>query len=84
MGYMHHLTLLEARATKIRDAGMYPELGGLNKWCHIWPYASFAERDRVRGEARQANAWPPQRAWRQSMVKQENKVLIPAAFSPMH
>ena len=65
-------------------AGMYTELGGLNKWCHIWPYASFADRDRVRDEARQAGVWPPQGAWRQSMVKQETKVLIPAAFSPMH
>jgi hypothetical protein len=65
-------------------AGMYTELGGLNKWCHIWPYASFAERDRIRGETRQAGVWPPQGSWRQSMIKQENKVLIPAAFSPMH
>ena len=65
-------------------AGMYTELGGLNKWCHIWPYKDLAERNRIRGEARQAGVWPPQGAWRQAMVKQENKLLIPAAFSPMH
>jgi hypothetical protein len=65
-------------------AGMYTELGGLNKWVHIWPYQSLADRDRIRQETRQAGVWPPGGAYRESMVKQENKVLIPAEFSPMH
>ncbi len=65
-------------------AGMYTELGGLNKWCHIWPYQSFADRDRVRAETREAGVWPPQGAWRDSMIKQETKVVAPASFSPMH
>jgi hypothetical protein len=65
-------------------AGMFTELGSLNKWVHIWPYQSLADRDRVRQETRQAGIWPPGGAYRESMVKQENKVLIPAEFSPMH
>jgi len=65
-------------------AGMYTELGGLNKWTHIWPYQSLEERNRIRNEARQAGHWPPGGAYRESMVKQENKMLIPASFSPMH
>jgi hypothetical protein len=89
-GVMNQLVEAWSEAIAAREkysplaAGMYTELGGLNKWCHIWPYASFADRDRVRDEARRAGGWPPQGAWRQSMVKQENKVLIPATFSPMH
>ncbi len=65
-------------------AGMSTELGGLNKWVHIWPYESMAERDRIRAETREAGVWPPGGAYRESMLKQENKVLVPAAFSPMH
>lgn len=65
-------------------AGMFTELGGLNKWIHIWPYQSLEDRNRVRTETRQAGVWPPGGSYRESMVKQENKMLIPAAFSPMH
>ena len=63
-------------------AGMYTELGGLNKWVHIWPYKDLEERNRIRAEAGATEHWPPPP--REFLVKQENKVLIPAAFSPMH
>ena len=65
-------------------AGMYTELGGLNKWVHIWPYADMGERDRIRAQTRADGVWPPGGDYRELMVKQENKVLAPAAFSPMH
>lgn len=65
-------------------AGMHTELGGLNKWIHIWPYKSMEEREQVRAQTRADGIWPPQGAWRGSMLKQENKLLIPASFSPMH
>ena len=65
-------------------AGMSTELGGLNKWVHIWPYENMVERDRIRAATREAGVWPPAGNYRESMVKQENKVLVPAAFSPMH
>ncbi|GIT70042.1 MAG: hypothetical protein Ct9H300mP27_11460 [Chloroflexota bacterium] len=29
-------------------AGMFTELGGLNKWVHIWPYKTLGDRDRIR------------------------------------
>ena len=89
-GVMSQLVQAWAEAIPFREeysplaAGMYSELGGLNKWCHIWPYNSLEERNRVRDESRQGGHWPPSGAFRQSMVKQENKMLIPAAFSPMH
>ena len=59
----------------------YTELGGLNKWFHVWPYKDMAERDRVRTESRKDPHWPP--ATREFLVRQENKMLVPATFSPM-
>jgi hypothetical protein len=58
------------------------ELGGLNKFVHIWVYKDLAERDRVRLASRKpGGAWPPQSGVRP--VRQENKLLIPASFSPV-
>ncbi len=63
-------------------ACMYSELGGLNKYVHIWPYASFEDRLRVREEASKSGTWPA--PTREFLIRQENKLLVPAAFSPMH
>lgn len=60
----------------------YSELGGLNKFIHVWPYSSFEERLRIREEATKDPNWPPQT--REFLARQENKLLIPASFSPMH
>src|SRR5260221_6873292 len=58
------------------------ELGGLNKFIHIWPYKDLAERTRVREESRRPGSdWPPQSGVRP--IRQENKLLIPATFSPV-
>ena len=40
-------------------AGMYTELGGLNKWVHIWPYKDLAERNKIREEAGKNEHSPP-------------------------
>jgi hypothetical protein len=61
-------------------ACLYSEIGGLNRWTHIWPYASLEERDRIRAQSRQVPGWPPPtREW---LVSQQTKILIPASFSP--
>ena len=58
------------------------ELGGLNKFVHTWVYKDLAERDRVRKASREGGRqWPPQAGVRP--IRQENKLLIPAAFSPV-
>ena len=58
------------------------ELGQLNKFVHIWVYKDLTERTRVREAARQSGgAWPPQAGVRP--ILQDNKLLIPAAFSPV-
>jgi hypothetical protein len=58
------------------------ELGGLNKFVHIWAYKDLNERARVRDESRRpGTGWPPQAGVRPQ--QQENKLLIPASFSPL-
>lgn len=57
------------------------ELGQLNQWVHIWAYKDLNERARVRTESRQSGKWPAQTGVRP--IRQENKLLIPAAFSPL-
>jgi NIPSNAP len=57
------------------------ELGGLNKFVHVWVYPDLNARVRIREESRKGGQWPPQSGVRP--IRQENKVLIPAAFSPL-
>ena len=60
----------------------YSDIGGLNRFFHLWPYANLADRDRIRALASQDPNWPPRtREW---LVRQENKILVPLAFSPLH
>ena len=59
----------------------YSELGGLNKFYHVWPYKDLAERDRIRAEAQKDPHWPP--PTREFVVRQENLLLVPAEYSPM-
>lgn len=57
------------------------ELDGLHRFTHLWAYRSLEERGRVREETRERGIWPPRSGV--SPVKMENKILIPASFSPM-
>jgi NIPSNAP len=57
------------------------ELGGLNRFWHTWVYKDLNERARIRAETRNAGAWPPQTGVRP--IRQENKLLVPASFSPV-
>jgi hypothetical protein len=82
--------VLEAWAKAIPDREKFSplaacwtsELGGLNKFVHTWVYKDLNERARVREEARKGGGqWPPQAGVRP--VRQTNKLLIPASFSPV-
>jgi hypothetical protein len=58
------------------------ELGALNKYTHVWVYKDLNERARIREESRRpGSAWPPQAGVRP--LRQENKLLMPSAFSPL-
>jgi hypothetical protein len=59
----------------------YSDIGGLNKFVHVWVYKDLNERERIRDAARQSGRWPAQTGVRP--VRQENKLLLPAAFSPL-
>ncbi|MCH7907610.1 MAG: NIPSNAP family protein, partial [Chloroflexi bacterium] len=59
----------------------YSDIGGLNKWAHMWAYESFEHRMSVREETRAKGVWPPSSPV--SPLKQENKLLWAADFSPI-
>ncbi|MDR3531086.1 MAG: NIPSNAP family protein [Rhodopila sp.] len=61
----------------------HSELGALNKWVHIWAYKDANERQRVRADAVARGIWPPGGAASGLVVKQENKLVVPASFSPL-
>ena len=57
--------------------------GGLgNKLYHLWAYDSFEHRARVRAETSAAGVWPSDDG--SNYIRQENKLLTPASFSPLH
>lgn len=57
------------------------ELGQADGFIHVWAYESLDQRMKVRAEAIAAGIWPP--AGGEDLLTQENKVLLPAAFSPL-
>ena len=58
------------------------EFGRANGFVHVWAYSSLDQRARVRDEARQNGVWPPP-GGPDRLLTQENKVLLPSAFSPL-
>ena len=58
------------------------EFGRANGFVHIWAYSSLDQRARVRAEAVANGVWPPP-GGRDRLLTQENKILLPAAFSPL-
>src|SRR2546427_784418 len=58
------------------------EFGRANGFVHIWAYSSLDQRARVRDDARQKGVWPPP-GGPDRLLTQENKILLPASFSPL-
>lgn len=58
------------------------EFGAANGFVHVWAYSSLDQRARVRAEAVQKGVWPPPGGG-DRLISQENKILLPAAFSPL-
>jgi hypothetical protein len=60
------------------------EVGGLNKVVHIWGYDDLDDRLDKREKLANHPDWPRYlEANLKYIVEQENRVLIPAAFSPL-
>lgn len=62
----------------------HSELGDLNIWCHIWAYKDAASRFEIRDKARRDGIWPPKGGTPGAIIKQENMLVVPASFSPLH
>lgn len=83
--------VIERWSTKIEErnklsplvGAWYSELGGLNKWVHIWAYKDGAERQRIRADAVARGLWPPGSGATGAIIAQENILVAPAAFSPI-
>lgn len=67
-------------------ATWFSELGGLNKFVHIWPYKSMDQRMAARKQALASGTWPPSAGPGDApytTVAQETKILLAAPFSPI-
>ena len=51
-----------------------------NSFIHMWPYPSVEARNEVRTKAAAAGGWPP--AGGEHYLTQQNKLLLPASYSP--
>ncbi len=60
----------------------YSEVGTLNKWVHIWAYKDANQRFSVRAEAAATGQWPARNP-PGVVVRQENALVMPSAFSPI-
>jgi NIPSNAP len=60
----------------------HTDLGQLNRYVHIWPYASLEERARIRKHAVDTGAWPPPGGV-DTLTSQENMIMLAAPFSPI-
>jgi hypothetical protein len=58
------------------------EFGHANGFLHVWAYGNLDQRAKVRAEAVAAGIWPPP-GGRDRLLTQENKIVVPAAFSPL-
>jgi hypothetical protein len=58
------------------------EFGQANRFIHVWAYESLDQRLAIRNKARETGVWPPPGGG-DSLLTQENKILMPAAFSPL-
>ena len=58
------------------------EFGEANRYIHVWAYESLDQRAAIRNKAREMGVWPPPGGG-DSLLTQANKILLPAAFSPL-
>ncbi len=67
----------------------YSEFGGLNRFTHIWAYTSLNHRNEAREQGIATGVWPPSVVAKKlnlpdaTLIAQENKIVMPSAFSPL-
>jgi hypothetical protein len=55
--------------------------GRLHQWVHLWAYENALERQKIRAESIRMKIWPPDAAG--GLIRQRNRLLVPASFSPL-
>ena len=58
------------------------DIGTALKIVHLWPYKDLKHRSKIRNQAAVKGIWPPAGGG-PDFISQENKILLPAPFSPM-
>ncbi len=58
------------------------DVGEANRFIHIWAYASLDQRAEIRARAANSGVWPPP-GGPEFLLTQANKIMVPAAFSPL-
>jgi hypothetical protein len=67
----------------------HTEIGKVNTFQHIWPYESLNQREEIRKKAAATGNWPAgKKAEKEggrdyNLIMQENKIVMPSAFSPV-
>jgi hypothetical protein len=74
--------LAERTAMSPMSAVFSVDVGTALKMVHLWPYQDLKQRSDIRGEAAEKGIWPP-KGGGSGFLSQENKILLPASFSPM-
>ena len=96
MGTLSRLLSAWERAMPIRNALGSPvaaiwtaNAGALCALTHLWPYRTLGDREDIRKKVRESGKWPPfklDEAEGRSgyeILTQQNKLMLPAAFSPL-
>lgn len=61
-------------------ASFHSEIGPLNQIVQIWPYADFAECQRISAEVSRSDGWPPDIG--AFVIRESTEVFVPLDFSP--
>jgi hypothetical protein len=77
------LTKYKERISLSPMSGVFSvDIGTALKIVHLWPYQDLKERSSIRNKAADKGIWPPAGGG-SDFFSQENKILLPAPFSPM-
>jgi hypothetical protein len=77
------LTKLKARTALSPMSGVFSvDIGTALKIVHLWPYRDLKQRSIIRKKSADEGIWPPS-GGKGNFFSQENKILLPAPFSPM-
>ena len=68
----------------VRIAAFTTDIGALSTYTSMWGYESYAEREERRGSLQADEGWRDFLARLQPLLHtQQNRILIPTAFSPI-